>query len=391
MYAAAGGASLASRQKRKNQAAQNVKNKALLQQGLKEKLAASRASGLATPTKATSRPFHNLPANYLRTPQAVGPTARKLSSGGYTAQSRLLLPINEAATATSSSVTGDTQHYNYNIHQQQNQQLHHPTQQQQLLQQQLFAQQSQLQQLKQQQHQHHTPHSHSHSPHPHHHHHHHHHQQHHHHSHFHHSHSHSQHRTQAGLVKSQLLPKSATLPIVSRSDATPPATPPTTTTTSNEEQPPVSSTLLIAVHDTIVVTPASPSSSNAAADDAPAPAPAVLPPPPAQPLPLERKCSFFRGQRKLLADGEPDAQLDNPRPTTLACCQYDVCDDAQCQLATPFYSDSEYREAYAAGQAITSCWQPADPTDPAADFCDCEHRQLGICTCDHVEVTHPKC
>lgn len=93
MYAAAGGASLASRQKRKNQAAQNVKNKALLQQGLKDKLAASRASGLATPTKALSRQFHNLPSTYLRTPQAQ---ARKLSGGYTTHSSRLLLPINEA-------------------------------------------------------------------------------------------------------------------------------------------------------------------------------------------------------------------------------------------------------------------------------------------------------
>lgn len=90
MYAAAGGASLASRQKRKNQAAQNVKNKALLQQGLKDKLAASRASNLAP--KAQSRPFHNLPSTYLRAPQAH---VRKLSAG-YTTQSKILLPINES-------------------------------------------------------------------------------------------------------------------------------------------------------------------------------------------------------------------------------------------------------------------------------------------------------
>lgn len=92
MYAAAGGASLASRQKRKTQAALNVKNKALLQQGLKDKLAASRASSLATPTKAQSRHFHNLPSTYLRAPQAH---VRKLSAG-YTTQSRILLPINES-------------------------------------------------------------------------------------------------------------------------------------------------------------------------------------------------------------------------------------------------------------------------------------------------------
>lgn len=93
MYAAAGGASLASRQKRKNQAAQNVKNKALLQQGLKDhidKLAASRASNLAQ--KAQSRPFHNLPSSYLRAPQAH---VRKLSAG-YTTQNKILVPINES-------------------------------------------------------------------------------------------------------------------------------------------------------------------------------------------------------------------------------------------------------------------------------------------------------
>ncbi|XP_055305702.1 uncharacterized protein LOC129570210 isoform X1 [Sitodiplosis mosellana] len=93
MYAAAGGASLASRQKRKNQAAQNVKNKALLQQGLKDhidKLAASRASNLAP--KAQSRPFHNLPSSYLRAPQAH---VRKLSAG-YTTQNKILVPINES-------------------------------------------------------------------------------------------------------------------------------------------------------------------------------------------------------------------------------------------------------------------------------------------------------
>lgn len=92
MYAAAGGASLASRQKRKNQAAQNVKNKALLQQGLKDKLAATRASNLA-PSKAQSRPFHNLPSTYLRAPQYA--PSRKLSAG-YTTQNKILVPINES-------------------------------------------------------------------------------------------------------------------------------------------------------------------------------------------------------------------------------------------------------------------------------------------------------
>lgn len=92
MYAAAGGASLASRQKRKNQAAQNVKNEALLQQGLKDKLAATRASNLAPSNKAQSRQFHNLPSTYLRAPQAH---VRKLSAG-CTTQNKILVPINES-------------------------------------------------------------------------------------------------------------------------------------------------------------------------------------------------------------------------------------------------------------------------------------------------------
>ncbi|XP_031632361.1 uncharacterized protein LOC116346449 isoform X2 [Contarinia nasturtii] len=90
MYAAAAGHSVSARQKRKVQQAQNVKNKALLQQGLKDKLAASRASNL-TP-KAQSRQFHNLPSSYLRAPQAH---VRKLSAG-YTTQNKILVPINES-------------------------------------------------------------------------------------------------------------------------------------------------------------------------------------------------------------------------------------------------------------------------------------------------------
>ncbi|XP_029715172.2 uncharacterized protein LOC109414353 isoform X2 [Aedes albopictus] len=73
MYAAAGGASLASRQARKKQAAQNTKNKATNQQILREKLA---AKAVTTPTK--SKQFHQLPASYLRAPHQHH---RKLSAG----------------------------------------------------------------------------------------------------------------------------------------------------------------------------------------------------------------------------------------------------------------------------------------------------------------------
>lgn len=89
MYAAAAGHSVSARQKRKVQQAQNVKNKVLHQQILKEKLAASRTSSLTQ--KAQSRPFHNLPSNYLRAPQAH---VRKLS--GYTTENKILVPINES-------------------------------------------------------------------------------------------------------------------------------------------------------------------------------------------------------------------------------------------------------------------------------------------------------
>lgn len=90
MYAAAGGASLASRQKRKNQQAQQKKT-AANQQLLREKLAQAKATGASTPTK--SRGFHQLPAGYLRPPQGQG---RKLSATYTGIQgSRLLLTINE--------------------------------------------------------------------------------------------------------------------------------------------------------------------------------------------------------------------------------------------------------------------------------------------------------
>ncbi|XP_033150737.1 uncharacterized protein LOC108608514 isoform X2 [Drosophila busckii] len=98
MYAAAGGASLASRQARQRQR-QQKKN-----QQLQAKLHPPKAAGAvvladhggaSTPTRSASRQFHQLPTNYLRAPQ---PQGRKLSAT-YT-QSKSLLPIEEA---------GDTQ------------------------------------------------------------------------------------------------------------------------------------------------------------------------------------------------------------------------------------------------------------------------------------------
>ncbi|XP_055546040.1 uncharacterized protein LOC129730604 isoform X3 [Wyeomyia smithii] len=109
MYAAAGGASLASRQARKKQAAQNTKNKATNQQILREKLA---AKAVTTPTK--SKPFHQLPASYLRAPHQHH---RKLSAGyttvpGYDQHHRSLatppgkLQLQLHPTATTPTTTG---------------------------------------------------------------------------------------------------------------------------------------------------------------------------------------------------------------------------------------------------------------------------------------------
>lgn len=92
MYAAAGGASLASRQARQRQR-QQKKTQQLQAKLHPPKLSALSASehGASTPTRTQSRQFHQLPTNYLRTPQTQ---SRKLSAS-YTTQSKLLLPIDE--------------------------------------------------------------------------------------------------------------------------------------------------------------------------------------------------------------------------------------------------------------------------------------------------------
>ncbi|XP_002018909.2 uncharacterized protein LOC6593830 [Drosophila persimilis] len=100
MYAAAGGASLASRQARQKQR-QEKKNRILQAKLHPPKApgavglgAGELAGGASTPTRSASRQFHQLPTNYLRAPQAMG---RKLSAT-YTTQSKLLLPIDEGDT-----------------------------------------------------------------------------------------------------------------------------------------------------------------------------------------------------------------------------------------------------------------------------------------------------
>ncbi|XP_055639748.1 uncharacterized protein LOC129777486 isoform X1 [Toxorhynchites rutilus septentrionalis] len=116
MYAAAGGASLASRQARKKQAQQNTKNKATNQLILREKLAAKVAS---TPTK--SKPFHQLPASYLRAPHQHH---RKLSAGyttvpGYDQHHKSLLPISEQSSSSHGGQPIHTPHQHHHHH-------HHP-------------------------------------------------------------------------------------------------------------------------------------------------------------------------------------------------------------------------------------------------------------------------
>lgn len=87
MYAAAGGT--ACRAARKRQQQQAVKEKSEKAKALKDKLAHSKVD-LTTPPK--SKPFHQLPPNYLRTPYTG---MRKLSAGYTGHSSKLLLPINE--------------------------------------------------------------------------------------------------------------------------------------------------------------------------------------------------------------------------------------------------------------------------------------------------------
>lgn len=94
MYAAAGGASIASRQARQRQRQQTKKNNALIQQGKLDKLNLAKVAIPPANLPLQSRAFHQLPTNYLRTPNAQ---ARTLSVGYTgTTQSKLLLPISES-------------------------------------------------------------------------------------------------------------------------------------------------------------------------------------------------------------------------------------------------------------------------------------------------------
>ncbi|XP_062546787.1 uncharacterized protein LOC134212719 [Armigeres subalbatus] len=349
MYAAAGGASLASRQARKKQAAQNTKNKATNQQILREKLA---AKAVTTPTK--SKQFHQLPASYLRAPHQHH---RKLSAGyttvpGFDQHQKSLVPISEQSSSSHGAHPPHTPHHHHHHHH------HHPG-----------------------------------HPGP----------------------CYAVHGPSGGsagasataatahpsfpkptgfreydkLVRRQQLTKSATatLPLVSQAqDLTPPQTP--TATLCFADQQHQQSTLHLAspnpntfsqplhlqipTNDPIIITPATPQATppdklnlqftTTTAPDAPAVDDEGRPLTPT-PGALERKCSVYRSRSK----HEPFEEHLPYNQSTISSHQEAVY-YAQHQLPN---GDQQ--------QAYVCKW------DTEYYCCDAEHRQLGVCTCDHIE------
>ncbi|KNC20751.1 hypothetical protein FF38_07919, partial [Lucilia cuprina] len=356
----AGGASLASRQARQRQRQQKKT------QQLQAKLHPPKAAGIvlaehgaSTPTRH-SRQFHQLPNNYLRTPQAQ---ARKLSAS-YTAQSKLLLPIDE----------GDTQSV---LHMQMHSHAHghytgHPG---------------------------HSHHAHSHA-----------HQQ----GHQHmgsytpdaqHTHHHQHGRVSPRLVHRHSgssgtsfhythLPKSATatLPLVSQVEATPPTSPEgvavagdhltgdTPPTMTGQEE--ASTTMALPCHDSIIVTPATPMASpghvakprdelsEAAAEKQPLTA-AIdscdddehMQPPTG---PLERKCSVYRMRRS-------DAfELDAAAASAVSGVKRQFKElqfNQQHQQYEPLLTDDPHI-MFRGGRKVQLC-----------AYCE-----EGICVCEHIEM-----
>lgn len=298
MYAAAGGASIASRQARQKQRQQNKNNREAQQ----KKLAQLRAGiGTAAPAKTPtqSKQFHQLPQNYLRTPNAQ---ARKLSAG-YTTQSKLLLPIDEG----NNSQQHQHPHSSYTGHQippspsRQNLNLH------------------------------------------------------------------DEYRRQA-------LKKSATASgaLVLQAEATPPTTPTLCFVKSGSEDqadehnrhhlPPNQLHIPIA-HDSFLVTPATP-----------LPSPTNQLPPHGH---LERKCSVYRG-RELSALEEQNSNNNNNFATTINSTNvHDIQGSDEYNFNIP-NGGRNHHQIHPAKQ-----W-----TD--MDYCDSELRQMGICTCDHIEVMNFK-
>jgi hypothetical protein len=120
MYAAAGGASC--RNARRRQQQQAVKDKLDKANALKEKLAAAKAQLASKQPK--SKQFHQLPANYLRTPYGG---ARKLSAGYTGHSSKLLLPINEQSANQHSPSQQFLSSSHYHQHNHSNQHPRTPT------------------------------------------------------------------------------------------------------------------------------------------------------------------------------------------------------------------------------------------------------------------------
>ncbi|XP_055709426.1 uncharacterized protein LOC129805495 isoform X2 [Phlebotomus papatasi] len=284
MYAAAAGASLGSRQARKQQRQQNNKNRELLKQGLKDKLAA-KAAGPATPTK--SRPFHQLPPNYLRTPYAQ---SRKLSAS-YAQHGSKMTVAEGGPGSPHTPHHAHPHHQHFHSYDTQCQKPTSPTPPQ-----------------------------------------------------------HDIHRQQ--LIKSA----TATFPLVSRADATPPPSPGLTPAGD-----PSSNLLLIIdqphkeglhpVADSIFVTPATPIASPGHVTRQGSPTLALQ-----LPVPLERKCSVYRARK-----------MDAMEPT-----------DPNAPTVT-IKVDDAYAVPYAYDPLLPNGkWCPAE-------YCDSEHRHLGVCTCDHIE------
>lgn len=323
MYAAAGGASLASRQARKREQQQKTKNRELK---IKE-LAKLKAAGPIEPAKVItqSKQFHQLPQNYLRTPNAQ---ARKLS-GGYTTQSKLqLLPISEGNSQTSGGGGGGG-------HQQQS---HHSSSQ----------------------------HSSQHTPH------------------------------YSDELRRQLLRKSATasLPLVSQAEGG--VTPPTTPTTvcfnqlkipGVDQQHPddpnnthftSSSTHHYHYHPAIQIHDPNNTSPTDGGDDFDDGGPP-------HPCQLERKCSVYRGR-------ELD---DNNYFNNKSAISTNVLDFQANEECNTFHYNIPNGGGGGGGigghhhhhQPHYHKWASTmTTTAEGGEFCESEHRNVGVCTCDHSEV-----
>lgn len=342
MYAAAGGASLASRQARQRQ--RQLKKT----QATQAKLHPPKAAGIvvadhgaSTPTRQ-SRQFHQLPNTYLRTPQSQ---ARKLSAS-YTAQSKLLLPIDE----------GDTQsvlhmHMHSHAHGHSHQAAHSHSH---------YGHQRLSNYTIEPPHQRASPklvHRHSGSSG----------------TSFHHTH----------------LPKSATatLPLVSQVEATPPTSPPgVAVSTSTPPTTGPEATIALPYHDSIIVTPATPMASpghvakpradelsEAAAEKQPLTAGVdscdddeQMQPPTG---PLERKCSVYRMRRS-------DAfELDSSGAVSGVKRQFkELQFNQQHQQYEPLLTDDPHMVfkgfSSSSGRKIQIC-----------AYCE-----EGICICEHIEV-----